>query len=155
MFNKWKAKRALCKAFNFYRKKKELYLTTNTISTYEQLEEIEYAIAYVLCEYFNFKCDNPFSYKWYITYDYIHHCNECEEAYEKFVKENNTNHIQAFDLVKPLKGEVTDKQYGIIDDNNGKFNYDYITTLQKGNTYYDIENNKCYMFDGKNLLEMC
>lgn len=149
MLDKWKTKNALCKAYKLYHKKKRSYLEINTINLYLQIQDIQYAIAYVLCKYFDFKCDNPWSYKWYITYDYTNYYNECEEAYEKFVKENNTN----FDLVKPLKGEITDKQYGILHD--GKFDYGYITTLIKGNIYFDVENNKQYMFDGKKLLEMC
>lgn len=151
MFEKYKAKKSLCKAFNFYRKKKIPYLKADTISIYIKLQEIEYAIAYVLCTYFNFKCDNPFSYKWYIIYDYKYEYNECKKAYEKITK--HTNHTQEFDLVKPLKGEVTDKEYDILHD--GKFDYGYITTFIKGNVYFDVENNKQYMFDGKQLLEIC
>ena len=153
MFDKWKSKNALCKAYKLYHKEKMSYLKTSTIDLYQQLEDIQYAIAYVLCKYFNFKCDNPWTYKWYITYDYIHYYNKCKEAYEKFLKENNANHTQEFDLIKPLKGKVTDKQYNIFHD--GKFDYGYITTLKKGTIYYDIANNKQYIFDGKNLLEMC
>ena len=150
MFDKWKTKNALCKAYKLYYEKRRSYLKISTIDLYLQIQDIQYAIAYVLCKYFDFKCDNPFSYKWHITYDYTNYYNKCEEAYEKFVKENNTIF---FDLVKPLKGEITDKQYGILYD--GKFDYGYITTLIKGNIYFDVESNKQYMFDGKNLLEMC
>lgn len=91
MFNKWRTKRALCKAFDFYRQKKEMCLLRYyNPYDYDQLEEIEYAIAYVLCKYFNFKCDNPWSNKWYITYDYTHYYIECKKAYEKIVENNTT-----------------------------------------------------------------
>ena len=63
-----------------------LYLKADTIDIYRQFENIQYAIAYVLCEYFDVKCDNPFSYKWNITYDYTHYYSQCKEAYEKLSK---------------------------------------------------------------------
>ena len=157
--NTWKIRRDLCKAYKMFNKKAHSLLNSNLvyhIEEYEQLENIKYGIAYVLCEYFdfnyNFYYECPFSYKWNIAYDYIQYYKECKEAYEKFLKEDNTNYTQEFDLVKPLKGKVTDKQYGIYHD--GKFDYGYITTLKKGDIYFDIRNNKQYIFDGKNLLEI-
>ncbi len=154
MFDKWKIRQELCKAHKIYHKKTISFLHSvlYTFDEYQQLKEIEYAIAYALCEYFDFNYEFyydylPFSYKWYIAYDYIKYYDECKEAYEKF------NHIQEFDLAKPLKGKITDKQYGIFHD--GIFYYDYIATLIKGNVYFDIANNKQYIFDGKNLVEMC
>ena len=134
MFDKWKAKNALCKAYELYRKKKMLYLKVNTIDSYQQLQDVQYAIAYVLCEYFDFKCDNPFSYKWYIIYDYIHYYNECKEAYEKLTKQNNTT-----------------KQHDYIVWSTNNFKGSYI----KGDIIYNMENGCFYIYDGKNFLNMC
>ena len=158
--NTWKIRQDLCKAYKIYYKKEDLCLRSK-LYTYEecmQIIDIRYALAYALCRYFNFNYEFyyhyfPFSYKYFIAYDYMFHYDECFKAYYKFLKEDNTNYTQEFDLSKPLKGKTTDKQYGIIHDS--KFDYGYITTLLKGNIYYDIENNKQYMFDGKKLLEIC
>ena len=54
MFDKWKSKNALCKAYKLYNKKKMPYLKAGTMNLYEQFQDIQYAIAYVLCECFNF-----------------------------------------------------------------------------------------------------
>ena len=130
MFDIWKAKRALCKAFDFYRKKKESYLKAD-INIYVQLEEIEYAIAYALCEYFDFECDNPFSDKWYITYDYIHYYDKCKEAYEKITKQNKTNHNTIW-RIKDFKS-------------NSNYSKGDITMI----------NRRLYYYDGKYFINMC
>lgn len=92
MFDKWKAKNALCKAYKLYSKKKILYLKADTIDIYQQLEDIQYVIVYVLCEYFdfdyNFYYDFPFSYKWFIAYDYIIYHDDCRRAYTKLMKQH-------------------------------------------------------------------
>lgn len=98
MSDKWKAKNALCKAHKLYYKKKIPYLKADTIDLYDQLQDIQYAIAYVLCEYFNFNYEFyydifPFGYRWFIANDYIKYYDECKGAYEKFVKPNKTNSI--------------------------------------------------------------
>jgi hypothetical protein len=56
MFDKWKTKRALCKAFDFYRQKKEMYLRMYTLDIYEQYEEIEYDLKDL--EVHIYPCDN-------------------------------------------------------------------------------------------------
>lgn len=119
----------------------------------DAIRDILYTISYILCH--EFKREGKYKdcfwgYKFLIDEFYDKEFGKCVGNY-RLIQEQ----ARELDLIKPLKGKVTDKQYGIINDNDGKFNYDYVTTLQKGNTYYDIENNKCYMFDGKNLLEMC
>lgn len=157
--NTWKIRQDLCKAYKIYYEKEDSFLRSYSYNAKEgnQLHDIRLALAYALCRYFDFNYEFyynlPFSYKWHIAYDYIYRYGECFRAYYKFLKEDNTNYTQEFDLSKPLKGKTTDKQYGIIHD--GKFDYGYVTTLLKGNVYFDIENNKQYMFDGKNLVEMC
>ena len=137
MFEKHKAKKALFKAFCFYREKKKPYLKADTISMYEQLQEIEYAIAYVLCEYFDFNyefyCDFPFNYKWDIAYDYIHYYDECKKAYETITKQNDT----------------TEYNYIAWSTNDFKGHY------MKGDTIYNIENGCVYMYDGQNFINMC
>lgn len=91
--NTWKIRRDLCKAYKIYRKKANefLYSDLYNYKEYYQLQDIQYAIAYALCRYFDFhyefyykKC--PFSYKWYIAYDYIFYYDECFKAYYKFLK---------------------------------------------------------------------
>ena len=134
MFDKWKAKNALCKAYKFYYEKKRLYLKPSTIDLYYQLEHIQYAIAYVLCEYFNFKCDNPFSYKWYITYDYKYYYDACKKAYEEIVKENNN---------------TTKYDYIAWSINDFKGHY------SKGDIIYNMENGCLYMYNGKEFINMC
>ncbi len=165
MFEKWKAKRELVKAFKFYRKKyekanKHYHHTFNTefqnenyhiideaYNDMKSLEDILKALAYVL--YSNFNMFVAEDRCWISTY-YDLYKHDGKQYVEKIEKDNKTN---KFDLTKPLKGEVTDKQYGIFHD--GKFDYGYITTLKQGNIYFDIANNKQYIYDGKNLIEMC
>ena len=137
MFDKWKSKNALCKAYKLYYKKKMLYLKADTIDLYQQLEDIQYAIAYVLCEYFNFKCDNPFSYKWYITYDYTNSYNQCKEAYKKIVKENRTKYNNIVWSINDL----------IYNKNKGDYS--------KGDIIYNMESGCLYFYDGNNLKNMC
>lgn len=140
MFDKWKAKRALCKAFNFYRQKKEMYLRIYTLDIYEQFEEIEYAIAYVLCEYFDLKCDNPWSYKWYITYDYTHYYSKCKVAYEKIIEQKtkiNNIDIMRHDFIIPHS----------IND----FKMCYV----EGDVIYSVEDRCTYYYNGKNLIKIC
>lgn len=91
--NTWKIRQDLCKVYKIYNKKAESLLNLNflnNVEEYEQLKDIQYAITYVLCEYFDFNYklyyENPFSYKWNIAYDYIHKYKECERAYFKFLK---------------------------------------------------------------------
>ena len=137
MFDKWKTKRALCKAFKFYKTKKEKYLKIYTIDIYEQFEEIECAIAYVLCEYFNFKCDNPFSYKWYITYDYTHYYSKCKVAYEKIIEQ---------------KTKINDSMihdYIILHSIN-----DFKMCYAEGDVIYSVEDKCTYYYDGKNLIKI-
>lgn len=140
MFDKWKSKNALCKAYKLYHEKKMSYLKTSTIDLYKQLQDIQYAIAYVLCEYFDFNYefyyDNfPSNYKWYIANDYIYCYDECKEAYEKFVKDNKTNHNIAWS----------------IDD----FKNNHYTHYTKGDIIYNMANGCLYMYDGKNFINMC
>lgn len=137
MFDKWKSKNALCKAYKLYHEKKMSYLKTSTIDLYKQLQDIQYAIAYVLCEYFDFNYefyyDNfPSSYKWCIAYDYIRYYDECKEAYENIIKENNTNNTINCDYI-------------------AQHTKDYI----KGDVIYNMENGCLYMYDGKNFVNMC
>jgi hypothetical protein len=138
MFDKWKTKRALCKAFDFYRQKKERYLRIYTLDTYEQLQEIEYAIAYVLCEYFDLKCDNPWSYKWYITYDYTHFYSQCKRAYEKIIEQKNKENMKY--------------RYNYIARYfNGFKNKDKYT---EGDMLYNVEDKCLYYYDGNNLIKI-
>ena len=132
---KQKAKRALCKAFDFYRQKKEMCLLKfYTPTIYDQLQEIEYAIAYVLYEYFNFKCDNPWSNKWYITYDYTQYYDECKKAYEKITEDNNTNTMR-YNYIKHYI-------------NGSKSNY------VDGDIMYNAEDNCLYFYDGNNFINI-
>lgn len=90
--NTWKIRQQLCKVYKIYDKKRKscFDLILYNVGEYEQLQDIQYAIAYVLCEYFDFNYkfyyEFPFSYKWLIAYDYIHYYKECERAYFKFLK---------------------------------------------------------------------
>ena len=118
------------------------------IKTLNAIDDILYTISYILCHEFEREGkyqDCPWGYKFLIDEYYDNEFGKCIGNY-RIIQEQ----VKELDLVKPLKGEITDKQYGII-NNNGKYSYG----LLKGNIYHDIENNKCYMFDGKNLLEMC
>lgn len=107
--DKEKVKRELCKVYKMYDKKKKPYLQFDTIEIYEELQDIQYAIAYILCEYFNVK-DNPLimDIKWDIYYDYTYHYNSCKKAYEKIKKEND-------DMEKQYKQEQ-DAFIGTIND---------------------------------------
>lgn len=143
MFNVWKARRELCKAHNVYRKKAESFLFSDLYNheEYKQLQDIRHAIAYVLCEYFDFNYkfyyDNfPFNYKWFIAYDYIEYYNECKEAYEKLAKQNKTNHNYKYIAWS-------------IDD----FKNHYCT--KKRDVIYNMANRCLYMYDGKNFINMC
>ena len=105
MFNTWKTRQELYKAYKIYRKKAESFLFSYFYNheEYKQLQDIQYAVAYVLCEYFDFNYkfyydDFPFSYKWFIAYDYIHHYDECKKAYEKFDKYVLTNDVK-YDII--------------------------------------------------------
>ena len=139
MFNKWKTKQELCKAYKIYHEKAISFLYSNlyTHEEYKQLQDIQYAIAYVLCEYFDFNYefyyDFPFSNKWGIAYDYIYYYNECEEAYKKIIKQNNT----------------TEYNYATWSINNSKDNY------SKGDIVYNMENGCLYIHDGKKFINMC
>ena len=138
MFDKWKTKNALYKAYKLYNKKKIPYLKVDTMNLYEQLQDIQYAIAYVLCECFDFNYkfyynDYPFSYKWYIANDYMNHYDECEEAYEKIIKQNNTT---KYDYIA-----------WSIDDFKGHY--------VKGDIIYNMENGCFYYYDGKEFINMC
>ena len=118
--NTWKIRQDLCKAYKIYYEKEDSFLRSYSYNAKEgnQLHDIRLALAYALCRYFDFNYEFyynfPFSYKWHIAYDYMFRNSECFRAYYKFLTEDNTNHTQEFDLSKPLKGETTDKQYGII-----------------------------------------
>lgn len=91
--NTWKIRRDLCKAYKIFNKKADLLLNSNLsyhIAEYEQLKDIQYAIVYALCRFFDFHYEfyyrHPYSYKWYIAYEYIFYYDECFKAYMKFVK---------------------------------------------------------------------
>ena len=89
----------------------------------------------------DFKCDNPFSYKWYITYDYTYFYNECKEAYEKFAKQNNVGSgLFYYDGKELHKCASTTLQY---------------KTLRKGDILYNIDDNTTYLWDGKIFQNMC
>ena len=145
MFDKWKAKRELYKAFRMYCKKKKPYLKVETIELYMQLQNIEHTIAYILCEYFDFPYqyhyDNSFGYKFDIAYDYIKLYDECKKAYENFIKENN--HI---------KNKAINCDYIIQNTEDLSF---FKYTLTKGDVIYNMENKRTYMYDGKNFIEKC
>ena len=137
MFDKWKARRELCKAYKMYRKKAKSFLNSDSFTSKEwnQLYDIKHAIAYVLCEYFDFNYElyyeNPFSYKWYIAYDYIHYYDECKEAYEKITKQNKTNHNTIW-RIKDFKS-------------NSNYSKGDITMI----------NRRLYYYDGKYFINMC
>lgn len=104
--DKRKIRRELCKAYKIYRDKAYLLLYSSyyTDTEYKQFKDIECAIAYVLCEYFDFNYqfyydDFPFNYKWYIACDYIKYYEECKEAYIKFVKENESSLVRGNDIM--------------------------------------------------------
>jgi hypothetical protein len=138
MFDKWKARQELCKVYKMYDKKAYSVLFSNSYNDieYNKLQDIQYAITYMLCEYFDLNYEFyydyfPYSYKWNIAYDYVKYYNRCKEAYEKFVKENKTN-------------------CNIVWSTND-FKGDY----SKGDTIYNMENGCLYMYDGKNFHNMC
>lgn len=139
MFEKHKVKKALCKAHKFYSEKKIPYLKVGTMNLYKQLQDIQYAIAYVLCECFDFNYkfyynENPFTYKWFIANDYVNHFDECKKAYEEIVKENNN---------------TTKYDYIAWSINDFKGHY------AKGDIIYNMENGCLYMYDGKKFVNMC
>ena len=136
--NTWKIRQDLCKVYKIYNKKAESLLNLNflnNVEEYEQLKDIQYAITYVLCEYFDFNYElyyeNPFSYKWYIAYDYIHYYDECKEAYEKITKQNKTNHNTIW-RIKDFKS-------------NSNYSKGDITMI----------NRRLYYYDGKYFINMC
>ena len=139
MFDIWKIRQELCKAYKIYDKKRKscLDLIWDDVEEYEQLHDIQYAIAYVLCEYFDFNYElyykNPFSYKWNIAYDYIHYYDECKRAYETITKQNKTNH----NIVWSINGFKNKSNYS------------------KGDMMYNIDNRCFYYYNGKNFIEMC
>lgn len=141
MFDKWKTKRALCKIYKIYSQKARslLYSSSYSSKEYEQLQDIQYAIAYVLCEYFNFNYkfyydDFPFSDKWGIAYDYIQYYDECKKAYEKITEDNNTNTMR-YNYIKHYI-------------NGSKSNY------VDGNIMYNAEDNCLYFYDGNNFINI-
>lgn len=139
MLDKWKTKRELYKAYKFYKKKKIPYLRTSTIDTYEQLQDIQYAIAYVLCEYFDFNYEFYYdnflsSYKWDIAYDYIYNYEKCKEVYENIIKQNKTT------------------EYNYIAWSTNDFTK---SCYVKGNIICNMENGCLYFYDGENFKNMC
>ena len=147
LIDKQKAKRKLLEFYYMCNKKRKYILYKGYDGDqYDKIQQLQHAIAYIL--YKDFNCRN-----FDIVWDYDYRIND-EDMEEYLYQLRKTSNEEEFDLLKPLKGEVTDKQYGII-RSDGKYDCGYITNLQKGNVYYDIENHKCYMFDGKNLVEMC
>jgi hypothetical protein len=139
MFDKWKIRHELCKAYKIYDKKAHQFLYSDLYTSKEcnQLYDIKYAIAYVLCEYFDFNYkfyyENPFSYKWYIAWDYMQYYDECKEAYEKITKQNKINHVPVV---------------WVIHDFKSKDNY------SKGDIMYNVENRRLYYYNGKNFIEI-
>ena len=145
MLDKWKAKRELYKVYKIYYKKAKSFLYSNlyTHEEYKQLKDICYAIAYVLCEYFNFNYEFyyefPFSYKWNVAYDYITYYNECKEAYEKYKIHNSY--------------QILPKEYmtAHISDMIGYKRCRYI----KGDIVYCLENGCLYRYDGESFINIC
>lgn len=111
---KQKAKRELCKVYKMYDKKKKSYLQSS-IEIYCELQNIQYAIAYVLCEYFNVS-ENLFTMDitWDIYYDYTHYYDRCKRAYEKIKKENDDmekQYKQAQDaFIEKMNDIINEKQ---------------------------------------------
>ena len=139
--NTWKIRQDLCKVYKIYRKKESEFLYSDSYTYKEdmQLQDIQYAIVYALCRYFDFNYDFyyhycPFSYKWYIAYDYIFYYDECFRAYYKFVKENNTHYNNVV---------------WSVDD----FNIDDFKGIKEGDII--MKNGYLYYYDGKNFINMC
>ena len=137
LFGTWldkrKAKKELCKAYKIYSEKRKSYLQVSTIDIYEQLQDVQYAIAYVLCEYFNVKKwdeYNTSSIKWEIHYDYTRHYDACKEAYERLTKENELDSsFNEDDIIDKHKEALSDIAKRMMDNNRNI------------HTIYDMKNN--------------
>lgn len=146
MFDKWKAKRELVKAFKFYRKKyekankhyhhtfdiefpkKNYHIIDKTYNDMKSLEDIVKALAYVL--YSNFYMFGGEDGCWVHTY-YDLYKNDSKEYIEKITKQNKTNNIA----------------WSINDFKNNHYT--------KGDKIYNTENGCVYFYDGKNFINMC
>lgn len=146
--DKRKAKKELLKAYKLYKKKKESYLCANTIEIYEQLQDIQYAIAYVLCEYFDLKHGNanPYSIQWDINYDYTKNYESCKEAYIKFVKENESSLVHGDDIMYVMGTDDLQKTVKKI----------YGRHSNHAHMIYDIEHDYIYWKDKhENIWKRC
>jgi hypothetical protein len=150
MFNKWKAKRELVKAFEIYRKEytnaykyynyvfyiglnNENYDIIDEAYNYmKSLDDILKALAYVL--YSNFHMFGIEDKCWIETY-YDLYKDEGKLYFEKITKQHNTTKYNYATYVTNI--------------DNFKGNY------SKGDIMYNIENGCFYIYDGKKFLNMC
>lgn len=151
MFDKWKIRQELCKVYKMYDKQAHSVLYSKACDNiaYNQLQDIKYAITYMLCEYFDlnyeFYYNNlPFSYKWNIAYDYVKYHDRCKEAYEQFINENNSNYGKVFytNLSNLKSWDIGQKALNTL-------------SQKKGTIIYDESTHRMYISDGKNFVEMC
>ena len=115
MFDKWKARRVLYKVCNNYYKK---YWKTKNINEALEYRKIACAITYALCKYLGFNYNLYYEFlpwdfiKWDIAYNYIKYYDECKEAYETIVKNNNELSMHLDDIYdNPHNFDFTDILY--------------------------------------------
>ena len=131
---KQKAKHELLKFYYMCVKKRKyvLYKAWDSNKQYDDIQWLQYAIAYILYKDFNCRDFN-------VVYDYENHISDKEmenRIHEIVNKYNGIYHYNG----KELHKAIPTLQYH---------------TLQVGNIYYNIDDNTMYMWDGKNFKNMC
>lgn len=167
MFDKWKAKKELIKAFTFYRKEYNKayehyrytfdteYLNKNydaideAYNDMKSLEDIVKALAYLL--YSNFHMSGMEDGCWIKTY-YDLYKNEGKKYVEKIRKENDDIYekfAKEDDEWNKIYKQAQQELIAWHTDNFFEGNY------SKGDVIYNMENGCLYKYDGKNFINMC
>lgn len=132
---KQKAKHELLKFYYMCVKKRKyvLYKAWNS-KQYDDIEWLQYAIAYILYKDFNCRDAN-------VVYDYENNISdkEMENRIHEIVDKYNCNGVYYYDG-KELHNVIPTLQYH---------------TLHVGDVYYNIDDNTMYIWDGKNFKNMC
>ena len=156
MFDKWKAKRELVKAFKFYRKEynkanKHYIHTFNSeihngnhdvideaYNDMKSLDNILKALAYIL--YTNFPMFGWEDGCWISTYYDLY-----QDEGKKYLKQLNSNHnkvIYTTDLSNLKSWDIGQKALNTL-------------SQEEGTIIYDVSTQTIYMSDGKNFVEFC
>lgn len=159
MFDKWKAKRELVKAFKFYHKEyvkankhyshtfdieypnRNFNVIDEAYNDMQSLEDIVKALAYVLYSNFHmFDWEDDF---WIKTY-YDLYKDEGKEYLEQFNSnhDNNRDIIYTTNLSNLESWDIGQKALNTL-------------AQEKGTIIFDTSTQKMYMSDGKNFIEIC